>query len=122
MSFVKKIIIVSLLMFVFGSANSKEFQMGTPKYLMDGCEDALAYKSSFKAGYCFGVYSSVLSVGFSGFKVRGTKYCPNTLVDVETAMALVVNYIKSHPKVWRTGDDDYMFELALTEAYPCTSN
>jgi len=97
---------------------ASDFKMGTPHYLMKGCEDALDYRDTFKAGYCFGIYSTV-SAKMRSPKILFVKYCPTEMPDAQINIAITAKYIKDHPKFWRSGDDHYMFQLALIDAYPC---
>ena len=101
------------------NANDARFKVGTSGYLMDACEDVISNPVTFNSGYCAGVYSTIHRAKLLRIGVLGIKYCPPKDINTFANVAIIIKYIKSHPKHWSTGDDYYAVELALKEAWPC---
>lgn len=112
---------ILLLITIQARANQvNQYEIGTPGFLLNACQDAVDKKYTFGMGYCVGVYTTVKRSRLSSIGVYGTTYCPSKNESPEINLLLIIKYLSEHPKTLAIGDDYYMVELALLDAWPCT--
>jgi hypothetical protein len=84
-----------------------------------GDDGVVHLPNSPDAGRCWGAFETLHSL--TGMQEKGRavlRICPSSEIMLPQWIAIFVNYVKQHPKVY---DDDFarVAVAALVEAYPC---
>ena len=109
--------LTSVLLVQNVSAQPKDILTG--RYMLIGCEEALASQFTFGAGLCTGTLEGLRFAG-EVLEPKETRFCaPNEVTRIEL-VAAVVKWMKQHPKELEANFTSIAI-IALSFTWPCKS-